>query len=44
LRWVEFAGFGEDLGKASGQASEKAACGMIGNAAAIHFQNMLGGR
>ena len=43
LGCVEFPGFGEDLDDAIGKAMEKAARGMVGNAAAIHFQNMLSG-
>jgi len=41
---VELPGLGEDLNDAIGKAMEKAARGMVGNAAAIHFQNVLGGR
>ena len=40
---VEFPGLGKDLDDAIGKAMEKAARGMVGNAAAIHFQNVLGG-
>jgi hypothetical protein len=44
LRGVEFPGFGEDLDDAIGKATEKAARGIVGNAAAVHFQNVLGDR
>ena len=41
---VELPGFGKDLDDAIGKAIEKAAGGIIGNAAAVHLQNVLGGR
>ena len=43
LRWVEFPGVGEDLDETAGKASENAACGIFGKAAAEHLQNVLSG-
>jgi hypothetical protein len=43
LRRVEFPGVGEDLDETSGKASEKAAWGVFGKAAAEHLQDVLGG-
>jgi hypothetical protein len=43
LRWVEFPGVGEDLDETSGKASENAAWGIFGKAAAEHLQNVLSG-
>jgi hypothetical protein len=43
LRGVEFRGVGEYFDEAAGKASEKAAWGVIGKAAAEHLQNVLGG-
>ena len=40
---VEFPGRGEDLDEAVGKATEKAARGVLGMAAAEHLQNLLGG-
>jgi len=35
---VEFPGFAENLDDTIGKAIEKAACGIVFNAAAVHFQ------
>ena len=43
MRRAELPGFGEDLDEAVGKAAEKAACGVLGKAAAKHLQNVLGG-
>jgi hypothetical protein len=44
LRRIEFPGFAEDLDDAVGKAIKKAARGIVGNAAAVHLQKVLGGR
>ena len=41
---VEFSGFGEDFEDAIGEAIEEAARGIVGNIAAVHLQDVLGGR
>jgi len=41
---MEFSGFGEDLDDAIGKTIKEASRGIVGNVAAVHFQNVLGGR
>jgi hypothetical protein len=43
LRGAEFRGVGEYFDETAGDASEKAAWGVVGEAAAKHLQNVLGG-
>ena len=40
----ELSGFGEDFEDAIGEAIEEAARGIVGNIAAVHLQDVLGGR